>query len=153
MTSSEAISTLNSLLTLTRDGEADFAEASELVVNLKIKELLKKAADRCRLSAKEIASKVAELGGDPEQGRSLAGAARVAWTDLKSKIAGMSDEEVLDECLRSEDSAQAAFEKALTEQLPSDAKALLEKQYAGVKEHYELVRRLRSSFVYGHSKS
>jgi len=153
MTSPEAISTLNALLTLTRDGEGDFAEASELVVNLKIKDLLKRAADQCRNSADELANKVVSLGGDPEMGMSLAGAAHVAWTDLKSKIAGMSETEVLDECLRGEENARSLFEKALAEPLPPDVKSLVQRQYAGVKQHYELVRSLRSSFVYGRSKS
>ncbi|HXY59565.1 MAG TPA: PA2169 family four-helix-bundle protein [Methylocystis sp.] len=149
MAKADVASTLNSLLTLTRDGEADFEEAAKLVMNLKIKGLLKKAAVHCKDSASELSRLIAALGGDPERGPSLAGAAHVAWTDLKSKIAGMTDEEILDECLRNEESAQSLFEQALAEPLPAEAKALVTKHYEGVKQHYELVRGLRSSFIYG----
>jgi uncharacterized protein (TIGR02284 family) len=149
MDQADVVSNLNTLLKLTRDGEADFDEAGGLVVNLKIQDLLRKAAGHCRDSADELARLIERLGGDPEQGPSLAGAAHVAWTDLKSKIVGMTDEEILDECLRSEETARSIFEEALATALPEEAKALVAKQYEGVKQHYELVRGLRSSFVYG----
>ncbi|HYA81005.1 MAG TPA: PA2169 family four-helix-bundle protein [Methylocystis sp.] len=149
MNKAVVISTLNTLLTLTRDGEADFNEAAGLVVNLKIQDLLRKAAGHCRDSAGELAKLIEQQGGDPEQGPSLAGAAHVAWTDLKSKIVGITDEEILDECLSSEETARSIFEEALAAPLPEEAKALVAKQYEGVKRHYELVRGLRSSFVYG----
>jgi uncharacterized protein (TIGR02284 family) len=144
---------LNDLLLLTRDGAADFDASAELVENFKIKELLKAAAERCRASAAELSEKINSLGGEPAEGESISGSLHVAWTELRSKVAGMSETEVLDECVIGEEAARATYEKALATKLPEDVKSLVEKQYAGVKQHYELVRGLRSSFVLGHSRT
>lgn len=153
MSDSDTISTLNDLLVLTRDGAADFDASAELANNLKIKELLHTAAERCRSGATELASKVQSLGGEPDDGQSIRGSLHVAWTELKSKVSGMSDTELLDEIVKDEEAARSTYETALAKPLPADVKSLIEKQYVGVQQHYELVRGLRSSFVYGHSRS
>lgn len=130
-----------------------FSECAALVVNLKIKDLLAKAAARCQEGAEEIFQKVASLGGEPEDRRSLGSTADVAWIDVKSNIVGMSDREVLDACVLSEEAARSLFDKALREVVSADVKSLVEQQRTTVMEHYELVRSLRASFVYGQSKS
>jgi uncharacterized protein (TIGR02284 family) len=153
MNDNQTISTLNDLLLLSRDGTAELDASAELVENIKIKELLKAAARRCEAAATELAEKIKSLGGEPAEGESLSGSIQVAWTELKSKVAGMSETEVLDECLLREEAAKAPYEAALAAELPGDVKSLVEKQYAGVQKHCELVRGLRSSFVLGHSRT
>jgi uncharacterized protein (TIGR02284 family) len=144
--STHGAATLNTLLILTRDGAEDFDEAAKLVENLKIKSLLEKAAEHCRKSEEELAAIVAKLGEQPERHASLTGTLHVAWTELRSRIGGLSDAEILDECLRDEAAALDAFERALGSDIPTEAQALVEKHYRGVRQHYEMVRGLRCAF-------
>jgi len=144
--SAEGVATLNSLLVLTRDGAEDFAEAAKIVENLKIKTLLEKAAEHCRKSEEELAAMVRALGEQPERHASLGGSLHLAWTHLRSRIGGLSDRAILDECLSDEATAIGVFERALGHDMPAAAKTLVEKHYRGVRQHYEMVRGLCSAF-------
>jgi uncharacterized protein (TIGR02284 family) len=144
--STQGVATLNALLVLTRDGAEDFAEAAKLVENLKIRQVLERAAAHCRESEEELAAVVAGFGETPERHASLSGTLHLLWTELRSRIGGLSDVEILDEILRDEEAAFSLFERALGEDMPKEAKALVEKHFAGVRQHYEQVRGLRSAF-------
>jgi uncharacterized protein (TIGR02284 family) len=144
--STPGVATLNSLLVLTRDGAEDFAEAAKLVENLKIKDVLERAAAHCRKSEEELAGLVREFGKTPERHASLGGKLHLVWTELRSRIGGLDDVAILDEILRDEEAAFGVFERAVGEDMPAKAKTLVEKHFDGVRRHYEQVRGLRSAF-------
>jgi uncharacterized protein (TIGR02284 family) len=75
----------------------------------------------------------------------VSGSMHRAWTNGKSTITGMSEHAVLAECERGEDAAKAAYESALKKSLPADVKALVERQYEGVKANHDRVRNLRNA--------
>jgi uncharacterized protein (TIGR02284 family) len=51
---------------------------------------------------------------------------------------------VLAECERGEDVAKSAYEAALKEDLPPDVKAIVRRQYEGVKANHDRIRDLRN---------
>ncbi|MGH9895549.1 MAG: PA2169 family four-helix-bundle protein, partial [bacterium] len=65
------------------------------------------------------------------------------WLNVKSAITGKDEAAVLAECERGEDVALQHYQDALREDLPSDVRNLIERQYQGVMANHELVRGLR----------
>jgi uncharacterized protein (TIGR02284 family) len=63
-----------------------------------------------------------------------------AWTNIKSTITGMNEHAVLAECERGEDTGKHAYEAALKEDLPTDVRMIIERQYQGVKANHDRVR-------------
>jgi uncharacterized protein (TIGR02284 family) len=143
MDNADAISTLNELLEITRDGEQGFRTCAEGVGSAHLKTLMEAAAERCAVGARELEVKITSLGGTPAQGGTISGSIHRTWTDLKSAVTGMNEREILSECERGEDVAKAAYESALRKALPNDVHGLIERQYQGVKANHDRVRDLR----------
>jgi uncharacterized protein (TIGR02284 family) len=60
----------------------------------------------------------------------------------------MDEYAVLTECERGEDAAKRAYEAALNEDLPADIKALVQRQYEGVKTNHDRIRDLRNQHAH-----
>jgi len=104
-------------------------------------------AKRCALGAAQLAAKVRDLGGDPEQSSSTSGMLHRFWVNIRTTIAGMDDESVLDECERGEDVAKQAYEEALRQDLPPDVRVMIAKQYQEVKSNHDRVRDMRNALA------
>ena len=68
-----------------------------------------------------------------------------AWTNIKSTITGMNEHAVLAECERGEDTGKHTYEEALKQDLPTDVRTIIERQYQGVKANHDRVRDLRNA--------
>lgn len=68
-----------------------------------------------------------------------------AWTNLKAAVVRSDDKAVLDECERGGDLAKAAYQRALKEDLPLYVRDLVDRQYKGVVENHDLIKRLRDA--------
>lgn len=144
MEKKEVIDTLNDLVGISRDGEKGFRAAADDVKDPKLKSVFSSAAERCATGAHELESEISHLGGQPTQSSSLPGALHRAWTQLKSAVASRTDRAILEEVERGEDVAKSAYERAIAKSLPPDVRAILDRQYRGVKENHDLVRDLRN---------
>lgn len=143
MVDQKVISTLNSLLETTKDGEEGFRTCSNAVTNPELKSVFETAARRCDEGAAELEAKIRSLGGDPSGSGTVGGALHRAWTNIKSSVTGMDDHAVLAECERGEDVAKHAYEEALGEALPPDVEAIVRRQYQGVVHNHDTIRNLR----------
>ena len=148
-TGDDAISILNHLIQISRDGERGFRECAEGVRSEELKELFGRAAERCEDAVAQLSREVRVLGGDPANSPTLSGALHRRWVDLKSAITGMDDGAVLAECERGEDVAKEAYRRALESDLPPRLRSLIERQYRGVVEHHDRFRTLRNSYRSG----
>jgi uncharacterized protein (TIGR02284 family) len=140
----KVVATLNNLLETTKDGEAGFRTCAEAVKNNDLKTVFEDAAKRCDEGAAELQEKIRGLGQEPASSGTAAGALHRTWTNIKSKITGMDEYAILTECERGEEVAKRTYEEALMEDLPADIKALVRRQYEGVKANWDRVRNLRS---------
>jgi uncharacterized protein (TIGR02284 family) len=143
----DVIGTLNDLIETCKDGEEGFRACADAVKNQQLKVFFEQKAERCRVGGGQLQQKVRELGGDPERGGSMTGAVHRFWLDIRSRLAGMDDHALLDECERGEDSAKHAYEEALQEDLPADVRTLIGKQYREVKMNHDSVRDMRNAMA------
>jgi uncharacterized protein (TIGR02284 family) len=140
----DVISTLNNLITTSRDGEEGFRTCAENVKNPTLKAFFEQKAERCREGAVQLQQIVREMGGDPETGGSMSGAMHRFWMNIRGTISSMGDHAILDECERGEDSAKEAYEDALRAELPGDVRRVIENQYREVKTNHDRVKELRN---------
>jgi uncharacterized protein (TIGR02284 family) len=143
----DVIATLNDLIEVSKDGEEGFRTCAEAVKKPQLKTFFEQKAQRCALGAAQLQQKVRELGGDPERSGSTAGALHRFWINLRSTLAGMDENAILDERERGEDVARRAYENALKKDLPADVRLLIEKQYSEVKANHDSVRAMRNALA------
>ncbi|HEX8775854.1 MAG TPA: PA2169 family four-helix-bundle protein [Pyrinomonadaceae bacterium] len=138
-----AISTLNNLIETCKDGQNGFQAAADGVKNNDLKTLFHTYSRQRAEFAGELQAEVGRLGGDAEKTGSLAASLHRGWIDIKSAVTGEDENAVISECERGEDSAVRNYEDALREQdLPADVRAIVERQFAQIKEAHDRIRSL-----------
>jgi len=142
MHKNDVIATMNHLIETCKDGEHGFRTCADGVKSARVKRLLDGAAQRCAEAAAELEAKVRGLGGDSVESGSVTGSLHRAWINIKSTIPGMDETAVLAECERGEDIAKRAYETALEKDLPADVRAIIARQYQGVKMNRDRVRKV-----------
>ncbi|MEO6276501.1 PA2169 family four-helix-bundle protein [Roseateles sp.] len=145
MSNDDIIDTLNDLIETSKDGEYGFHTSAEYLKEAALKQSFITRAEECRLAAAELQQLVVSLGGDAEDGGTAGGALHRGWVAVKGTLAGYTDKAILEETERGEDSALAAYREALDKALPYDVRAVVERQYEGVKRNHLQVRTLRDA--------
>ena len=143
MSNDDIIDTLNDLIETSKDGEYGFHASAEYLKDPAIQQSFERRAEECRQAAAELQSLVVRLGGKAEDSGTAGGALHRGWVAVKGTLAGYTDKAILEETERGEDSAMAAYRKALEEALPPDIRLVVERQYEGVKRNHLQVRTLR----------
>jgi uncharacterized protein (TIGR02284 family) len=143
MDKDEVISTLNDLITTSKDGEAGFRSAANEIRDTQFKSFLESRARTCTEAVRELQDLVLAYGGDPETGSSISGTLHRRWLDIKSAITGHDDHAILAECERGEDVAVKSYRNALEKVLPPDVRSVVERQYQGVLRNHDEVKALR----------
>jgi uncharacterized protein (TIGR02284 family) len=142
----QVVSTLNSLISICKDGEEGYRKAAEVVNSLPLTSLFTKYSEQRGQFATELTNLVDGLGGDPAERGSLAGAVHRGWINLRSAVSGeINAETVLDECERGEDAAKTAYESALAAGLPANIHDKVQRQYEYVRLAHDHVRGLRDA--------
>lgn len=139
-------SVLNDLIETSLDGQKGFSKAAEDAHDPELKALFAQCAQRCRQGATELQSQVRSQGARPEMSGSAAGALHRGWISLREALSSRDDRAILEECERGEDYAKAAYKKALEQNLPADIRAIVERQYQGVRGNHDRVRSLRDRY-------
>lgn len=143
---SEAISTINSLIETLKGGQEGFRQASGAVKDSQLKSLFNELSLQRAKFAGELQSAAVQLGeSDPEDSSSTAGALHRAWINLKSAITSQDDHAILAECERGEDSAVAEYKKAMEDELAAPVRDIVSRQYTDVKAAHDKIRALRDA--------
>ncbi|MCE4553110.1 PA2169 family four-helix-bundle protein [Pelomonas cellulosilytica] len=143
MSNDDIIDTLNDLIETSKDGEYGFRTSAEYLKDAAVKQVFMARAEECRQAAAELQQLVLQYGGKPDDSGSAAGALHRGWVAVKGTLAGYTDKAILEETERGEDTALASYRKALEQELPLDARLLIERQLEGVKRNHLQVRTLR----------
>lgn len=144
-TDDNAVSTLNELIEVSRDGEKGFKAAAEKADDPGLKSLLQDRARSCASATAELQNLVRSLGGKPETSGSVAGAMHRGWVKVRAAV-GDNNIAVLEEVERGEDLAKSAYAKALKADLPAAVRSTIDQQYQGVLRNHDRVRDLRNQF-------
>ena len=139
---------LNELVVTLKDGQEGYADAMTDVEDAKLKETFKKYAAQRAGYVTEIEDQMFQLNLHPDtnEGTSTTSKVHRAWIDLKAALTSKDNKAVLNECERGEDYAIKAYQTALKAQdLPSNLKSVIEKQYQGVQEAHNTIKALRDS--------
>ncbi|MGV8805784.1 MAG: ferritin-like domain-containing protein [Polaromonas sp.] len=141
----EVIDTLNDLLEACRDGEYGFAACAEHTSSTDLQTLLLRHAGECRTAALELQTLIRQLGGEADEGGTVSGALHRGWVSVRGTLGGYSDQAMLDECERGEDSAVASYHKALRTHLPSAVRNVVERQAQGAQRNHDQVKVMRDA--------
>lgn len=141
----ELVRTLNKLIETCKDGEAGFKVCAEDIKRPDIKQLFTQRARQCGEAADELQRVVLEFGGEPEDSTSISADLHRRWVDLKSLVTGKDEEAILNEAERGEDVAKERYSEALSKNLPTDIRAMVQRQYEGVLLNHNEVRALRDA--------
>lgn len=139
----QVIETLNDLLENAKDGELGFREAAEHTKTPSLAALFGRRAETCRHAAEALREQILRLGGKPDAGGSVTGAAHRVWVHIRGLFGGASDEIMLTECERGEDAAVARYRKALQQNLPHDIHAMVQRQFEGAQRNHDMIKSLR----------
>jgi uncharacterized protein (TIGR02284 family) len=145
MAVSKAISTLNDLIQICRDGENGFRTAAEGMKDAHVKALFERYGRQRAEMARELQQEVRKLGGSAEESGSTSGALHRGWMNIKSLVTGNDDNAIIAEAERGEDAAKAAYAQALKEDLPAGVRTLIQSQADIVKRAHDEVRALEKA--------
>lgn len=140
MSRQDGIDCFNDLILVCLDGERGFRRCADLASDPTLKAMFRNRADSCAEAAAELQQMVVMHGGEPSQTSSITGSLHRRWIDLQMLFNGDDDGQLLEECDRGEAVALEAYREALRRDLPSDAIAMIERQYQGVQRNCELIR-------------
>ncbi|CAD5200641.1 PA2169 family four-helix-bundle protein [Pseudomonas sp. FEN] len=144
----EAISILNRLIEVSKDGQKGFQSCADDVKNPQLKALFVQRAGDCSTSAVELQAEVRKLGGDPETSTSVVGDLHRRWVDVKALFTGKGEEAVLNEAERGEDHAKKAYSEALVKLAKYsnlvELTDLVNRQYQGVLRNHDQIKALRN---------
>jgi uncharacterized protein (TIGR02284 family) len=142
----EIISTLNSLIETLKDGQEGFKQSAEGVDDSQLKSTFDQLSLQRSKFAGELQNEVVKLGeSDPEDSSSTAGAMHRTWINIKSAVTSRDRHAILAEAERGEDSAVAAYKKAMEEDLSAPIRDIVSRQQMEVKAAHDKIRSLRDA--------
>lgn len=138
----EVISTLNDLIETCRDGQEGFRTAAEGVRGAELRELFHAYARQRAGFTSELQDEVRRLGGEPERTGSLVATLHRGWMGLRAALEGNDDRAVVGECVRGEEVALETYRAALGTDMHASVRAMVERQFAEIKEAHNLIANL-----------
>ena len=148
----DVIAALNDLIETCKDAEQGFRTAAERASkdwDPDFRTLLNVLAQQRARFAAELQNEVLRRGGDPAKSGHVSAGFQRGWMNLNLALAGNSEASVIAECESSEQSAMRNYEAVLKTSLPSDLFAIVEDQYAKIKEAHKRLRFLERAYKAG----
>src|SRR6266542_256628 len=147
----KTISVLNDLIETCKDGQQGYTTAAKDAKDAELARVFSQYAAQRSNYIREMQQLVRTLGGDPDKHGTVSGSLHRGWINLKAALSSHEPHAVLAECERGEDAAVHNYREALSEtELNNEARALIQRQSAGVQEAHDRVKELRDSVAYAH---
>jgi len=142
-TRGEVLDQINKLLTRNRDAEKGYQEAAENVKDAELKSLFLAQSRQRGEFAVELEREVRTLGGEPDNGTSLASDLHRAWINVKSTFASNDDKATVQECQRGDQEALDNYNSVLQEtDLVASTRELLLRQKQSIDSSHASMTRL-----------
>ncbi|OAD90385.1 hypothetical protein A7A78_14815 [Aequorivita soesokkakensis] len=125
----EIVNNLQDLLEKNYDAEKGFTKAMKDAKNQNLKRFLQQQAAQRNRFATELDQQIRNLNEQPKESGSFTGDLHRTWIDIKSSVAGNTDEAVLEECIRGEKASWKEYEEKLqNKNFPSNISGVLQNQ-------------------------
>jgi uncharacterized protein (TIGR02284 family) len=142
-TRGEILDQLSKLLTRNHDAEKGYQEAAENVKDNELKSLFLTQSRQRSEFAQEIDREVRALGGEPDNGTSLAADLHRAWINIKSTFSSNDDKATVQECHRGDQEALENYNTVLQEtDLAASTRELLLRQKQSIETANSSMARL-----------
>ncbi|GAB3558087.1 ferritin-like domain-containing protein [Spirosoma fluminis] len=142
-TRGEILDALNRLLTRNHDAEKGYQEASENVKDNELKSLFMAQSRQRAEFAMELDREIRALGGEPDNGTSLAADLHRAWINVKATFASDDDKATVQECQRGDQDAIENYNSVLQEtDLVASTRELLLRQKQSIDSAHASMARL-----------
>lgn len=142
-TRGEILDQLNKLLTTNRDAEKGYQEAAESAKDTELKSLFLAQSRQRGEFVMELDREVRTLGGNPDNGTSLASDLHRAWINVKSTFASNDDKATVQECQRGDQEALDTYNSVLQDtDLVASTRELLLRQKQSVETAHASMARL-----------
>jgi uncharacterized protein (TIGR02284 family) len=141
-TRGEVLDQLNKLLTRNHDAEKGYQEAAESVKDAELKSLFLTQSRQRSEFAMELEQEIRTLGGEPDNGTSLAADLHRAWINVKSTFASSDDKATVKECQRGDQEALENYNSVLqeTDLVASTREVLLRQKQSIDSAHASMAR-------------
>lgn len=141
---SKAVIKLNQLLEKNYDAEKGYKEAAENTDNTLLKNILKSEAEKRHNFGIKLKDEIAKLGGMPEKEDSTASKIHRTWIDVKTALAGNSDQSIIEECRRGDEAAIEEYESVLKDsELTDSSRKTVQQQREEITDMYHQWRILK----------
>lgn len=114
-TRGEILDQLNKLLTLSHDAEKGYQEAADNAKDNELKSLFLSQSRQRSEFALSLDREIRALGGEPDNGTSIAADLHRAWINIKSTFASDDDKATVEECHRGDKEALETYNAVLQE--------------------------------------
>jgi uncharacterized protein (TIGR02284 family) len=138
----DTLDLIKDLIQNCKDGETGYLHAAGVATDPQLKEYFsEQSLERARFGQK-LRAEAERLGEKPEASGSVSAALHRVWFETKATI-GLGDQSILNSVEQGEDRAKRDYEKALSSQLPSDLRAIIQRQADSVLKAHNYVRDMR----------
>jgi len=142
----DTLDLLKDFIQTCKDGETGYLHAAGVATDPQLKAYFtEKSLERARFG-KELRAETERLGEKPETSGSVSAVLHRVWFETKATV-GLGDQSILNSVEQGEDSAKKAYEKALSSQLPSDVRAIIQRQADSVIKAHDHVRDMRDGLA------
>ena len=143
----EYVTLLNGLIEICKDGEKGFREAAEDIEIGYYQILFQEYARQRSQFASALQQAVRKLGGNPDRKGSMAGTIHRGWMNLRSTVNQKTNELIIRECERGEETALKNYKKALDLNLPETLKSLIQTQYQTLRHTHGRIKAMEDKPV------
>ena len=145
--SAESISHLQDLIQSNIDSKDGFHESAEEIKDERIAALFRQIAAVRAKNADELQGLVALNNEEPVERGSIAAAVHRTWIDIRGKITGGDNANILAEAARGEESIVEQYEEAVKGDPGSAISDVLHRQLAEVKAHSDQIHDLHKAYA------
>ncbi len=139
----EIVNNLQDLLEKNYDAEKGFTKAMQDAKNQNLKRFLQQQAAQRGRFVNELSQEIRNLNEQPKDSGSFTGDLHRAWIDIKSSVAGNTDEAVLEECIRGEKASWSEYDEKLKKNIfPSNISGVLHNQASEIHNTLNRVKTL-----------
>jgi uncharacterized protein (TIGR02284 family) len=143
MDANNTVDVVKDLIETCRDGQKGYQDAASHVKRPDLKTLFYEEGLQRGRFAEELQAELLHLGKKDENvSSSMGGALHRAWIDTKVALGG-GDKTILESIESGEDSAKAAYKKALESHLPGNIADIVRRQADAVQQAHDKIKSLR----------